>query len=538
MVFKDLINLDTLSSNFFLIYKNLMKDQNLKKNTKNELIILGIPSLRNDLKFINKLNPKRIFVSDGISFTLLLNKTNKKVSDLLYKKLKHNGSLYSESIFLNDRENVENLFNKISYKKNSLANIIEYFVSWNILEFLRFKEFVNHLNNHEITLITTKEYFKLLKNIVDTKIFRRIIIRDINLFDFFIYFKKSSLISHYGRINFLRYAIGFTLLSIAKSRKHKDETSSILVSENQYSLNAAKFLFPKSKFESLDKYWKVSLPFFLKNYFKAYKANAQQLKKNKGLQKILRITPFLSQSVRYLYGPYLYCIELKFKELISDKKISTIVQHTDASPHRRLIVFEAKKNNIQTIVSDHGYLAEPIMITDIKSEILCTSSEGYIKYSNFNTFSSHQKTINISAQKKNTFIANPNFKKKNNFIYILTNGYSGYNLRSSLQDNFELIKKVLSKAHKFNAQNNLIIKTHPSESKQLYKDQFKDIKVINSSLDKISSEIERVIISTTSALFYLNPNCKVHYSNFGQRTYQFPKKNRFSIEEIIKDSLR
>ena len=51
---------------------------------------------------------------------------------------------------------------------------------------------------------------------------------------------------------------------------------------------------------------------------------------------------------------------------------------------------------------------------------------------------------------------------------------------------------------------NIIIKIHPSESISLYKNYFKTISVIKKPLEKISNKIKRAVITTTSALFYLN----------------------------------
>ena len=46
-------------------------------------------------------------------------------------------------------------------------------------------------------------------------------------------------------------------------------------------------------------------------------------------------------------------------------------------------------------------------------------------------------------------------EENNNLIYVLTNGYDGYSLRHSLQNNFELIEEVIYEAKKFNVEKNI-----------------------------------------------------------------------------------
>ena len=505
---------------------------------KNKVLIVGMISLKKDLKFIHEMDSNEIFTTDGISYTLLLQNSDKKVSDVLLDDLKQKECLYEKSIFLNDREKVEMMENDIGFtKKDILAKVLQYFCSFNVIELIRIKDFLSKENTKDLILITNINYLKLLNQILDTSIFKRIIIRECNISDQLKYFLKSSLISHFGRLNFLRYSIGFTMFSLCKSKIKSRVNDCLVVSENSYALNIAKKLFPEYSFSSLDDIWKVNFTFFLKHYFKAFKETSRQIETNKGFYFILKLTPFLYKSVKFLYGPYLMTIRYKLTKELSSKKIRYIIQHSDASPHRRIIAYEANNINIKTIVTNHGYLAEPLMITDIKSQLLCTSSKGYSYYAKDNPHSEHLELKNVKNDYKN-------FSKKkkefhiNKYIYILTNGYTGNSLRNSLQENFELINEVIKKSKELNAENNLIIKIHPSESKKLYSEFFKDIKISDEGLDQILHKVNRVISTTTSALFYLRSECKVCYFSFGQRPYQYPTNKRlFSIEEIIKDSL-
>ena len=88
-------------------------------------------------------------------------------------------------------------------------------------------------------------------------------------------------------------------------------------------------------------------------------------------------------------------MKFKLEKLLNNKNITTIIQHSDASPHRRLIALVGNNKNIKTISTAHGFLAEPLISTDISSKILCTVSKGYSYYADDNKFSNHTQIVNI-----------------------------------------------------------------------------------------------------------------------------------------------
>ena len=147
----------------------------------------------------------------------------KKLSDILFDKVFNKfDSLYLKSNFSNDRKKIEIISEELFLNKNNLlTNLLEFFISYNLIELLRVKEFLLKENCQDITLITSKEYLKILKKLFGDFKINKLIVRQPSLLDFIFYLIKSRLISFFGRLNFLRYAIGFTIISLSKSLKKK-----------------------------------------------------------------------------------------------------------------------------------------------------------------------------------------------------------------------------------------------------------------------------------------------------------------------------
>ena len=176
------------------------------------------------------------------------------------------------------------------------------------------------------------------------------------------------------------------------------------------------------------------------------------------------------------------------------------------------------------------------MVTDVSSRYIYSYCKSFIYYANANPYSEH---IGYKKLKNSNNIYNiKKYKiKKNNKIYIFTNGYAGYSLRFSLITNINLINKTIKIAKKYNVQQNIIIKLHPSESIDLYQKLFPKIKIIKEPIENIINQVNRAIITSSTVLFLFSKDVLKSYYPFSDRPYSYPSNEINSIESIVKSSL-
>ena len=510
------------------------------------ILILGVTNLSSDLKLIKKLNPETVFVADSINYLTLKDKIKQSIVDIKLPPLLGNNNLYDVDIFKNDREKIENISSKIGYSfDNQISKALKFFSGYIFIELLKIKYIIENNQNSELHIFTSQEYKNLLDKILNNSNLIKYTIRRVSIKNFIYYLYKSRLISHYGRLSLFAYSIAFTSkklfesFSLNKKQNFSENKKYCLVSDTKYCKQIYDNLNIKESIFNLDQLTTINLSYIFRNYFIVRKEVIKDIKNNYALKKIINLYPFLDFSIKNIYGPYLYLLSKKLKTIFERESICSIIQESDCAPHRHIITLNGKQKKIKTYVVYRHDIPEPLMITDVQSEIICTTSKSFYHYANANPISNHNRKKSILLNEVEDSVTMDKTKticNLNNEIYILTNGYAGFSLRTNLIENFNLIKKTLFYAKKYNLEKKLIIKIHPSESINLYKNEFPNLKIEKNDITLVRNKINRAITTSTSALFKLGKDVMISYSSFGERPIQYPAKNVYSIEDIIENA--
>jgi len=426
-----------------------------------------------------------------------------------------------------DTTEFEFLYKKIFGYDNDIIDATRFIFGFQVIEIARMMRFLIASNDNNFVLIHPNMY-KVLENIYGIARLNGLGVFICSRPDLNAQIKLLLLyqkISMYGRFGYLKYFIFLPFFLFRLRRRILNKTDpQILYNTNQYCQKICKSRFADKRQES----YEGLLPLNLFGFFKNYRQNVRKykilLKTNIVFQNFCKSNFAMRSLLVYFYSPFLeYYKESIEKFFLLNKNVTTLIQSTDSSPHRYLWAKIANQNNIKTIVTQHGEITEPLVITCITSmEGVFTTRKSFDLYktnkSNWNKKISYIERV---PQEKNTLIKSANLSN----VYIFTISYSGYSYDASLVFNHKMIEDVLDLLE--GKKVNVVVKLHPSEKASLYTDVFKGISVSDRKINEVIDDIDLAVCGPSTSYEELSVNgVPTYYYEQGlQHKYGFPESN-------------
>ena len=514
----------------FLCY-GITKNLNMNKN----LLIIGVCSHSFLLKQYDKylFNDKTSVVcTEGMLTYYLKYKKNIRAIDI--KSYQENDTKASLNI---DTREIDNFYETIINTPNDIINSAKFILGYHLIELRRLVRFLNMANDINYVIIPEKSY-QLLMSINEPDFFNKNI-------KWIVHKPKPKTIlkciyqyrrlSYYGRYGYLKYflTLPFYLLSQKRNRSKKLELN-LICNNSDYAFRLCRQYFPKMQVESYESLLSLGLFNFLKTYRARVLLYKDILKKNEKFDCFLSSDFFMKGVFLYVYAPFMdYYKDSINYFLKNNKTITTLVQSTDVSPHRYLWAVVAGKNNIRTIVTQHGEITEPLMITSI------TSSEGWLSTkSTFDLYNANYRNEDkkiiykkVDTKRENRIKKNKHTRRVQN-VYIFTISYTGNSFDASLVFNHNMVKHIVSIFK--NKKVNIIIKAHPSERIQMYSLDFPQIVVSKDKLNDVLSDIDIAICGPSTIYSELKSfGIETYYYGKGlQRKFGFPESEYSFFEKF------
>ena len=342
---------------------------------------------------------------------------------------------------------------------------------------------------------------------------------------FLLYHRRFSF---YGRYSYLKYFLGFPFkLSSFRQNPVLFDTNAFYVSPNLYNLDAEVWeeVIPEKKIADLNVFEMVSTTKFIRLYF-SFITKSQisfSAEENKHFFKSQVLLWFL---FKYFGAPFLeyYRIEMLSKVKLLNSK-SGVLQMSDVSPHRFIISKSFQSASLASLVSQHGEITEPMVISDIASErcVLFTEST-YRIYQSANPCKRVELLSNNNGSIQQS-IFNLSRDVVINKLHVFTCSFSGMSYDLTCSFNIKMIAFALDYVKKNNPSVQVVVKLHPSESLGVYKGYFPSLLFSKDRLEDLLGGIEMAICGPSTVLSTLkNSSIPVLYYSEGlQPRFGFPE---------------
>ena len=352
------------------------------------------------------------------------------------------------------------------------------------------------------------------------------------------YFFFHRLCLFYGKYNYVFYSLGLIWKFSYLFPRRRDLRRKKLIFLNDKTVTRAiqKTRFAGYECVDIDDFIKVPILLFIKNYL-YYRSLSKDDYVNLKTKDFLDAHTGLNFLVEFLFAPFLeYFKAYNFKRFSSVNPSSIVLQTSDMSPHRYLIVEICNSLGLKTIVAQHGEISEPIVISRfVSSEAILVTEATYSIYREANPEKKVELLRSWSGAMGSAGVREIKRSDKPQDIYVFTCSFSGMSLDLNFSFNIEMVQQVLDVLRLRPSGAKVIIKLHPSESAKLYRRHFPGIQIESAPLTSCAARIGKAIVGpSTSYQELVELGVPVFYFGFGlQERVGFPKQVDFEAFEAF-----
>ena len=499
---------------------------------KSNLIIMGTCSNSQIASRISQFNVhyQDVYCSDGMVAFAQNYVFSHPVNDLTSFL-----DMDTRSSLSQDTDELEFLYDQIFGYDDDVVNGTKFIFGFNIIEIVRLMRFLRRSRENNFVLLHPKMYEVLtaIYGAAELSKLATFIVHKPSLATCLYFILLYRKITMYGRFGYLKYFVALPLFLFGLRTKNSVGTDSeVIFNDNEYTEKVCNKLFSTVRTESYERLLPLKWTEMAKTYWRDVKRNKIKIDRQPILNNFLQSNFGMKSMFIYLYAPFMEYYKTMIKKFFQkNHNVKALVQSTDCSPHRYLWAQIANNFDIRTIVTQHGEISEPLIITSIVSNEAVLSTKA--TYDLYKANKMNQDKIVSFLESDSDEVEPKKAKDTRKNVYIFTTSYSGYGYDASLIFNHKMIKSVLKILDGREA--NVIVKIHPSEKKSLYSNVFKNITISNSQINQIIGEIDLAVCgpSTSYGELIRNGIPTFYFEEGLQRKHGFPQTNYLELLEKV-----
>jgi len=332
----------------------------------------------------------------------------------------------------------------------------------------------------------------------------------------------------YGKYNYVFYSFGliWKLSCFRNKNISEGKGKTILLNNNSTSKSIQMSKFPDYSRVDIDEFMKVPFLGFIQRYVSSYR-QAKSVYFSTENRDFLDAHPGMKPLLKFVFGPFLEYFRVCSVQKISNlPKSSVVLQTSDMSPHRHILVEICNAAGLETVVGQHGEISEPIVISRfISSRAILTSESTFDLYKRANDNKAVELLPRLAESDVAVYLKSEETRASSRDLYIMTCSFSGMSFDFNFSFNINMIKSVLEAIRSANCDFRVVIKLHPSESPELYRPHFTDVQFVSLPLSSCIDCISKAIVGPSTCLEELRANqVPVFYFGSGlQERVGFPK---------------